>query len=61
MPIILKIITNAVVKKTIFLLLIEIFPKKEVILDSLSSSIFILLFEKKLQKSREQGESNYKR
>ena len=49
MPIILKIITNAVVKKTIFLLLIEIFPKKEVILDSLSFSIFILLFEKKLK------------
>ena len=47
MPITLRIITKAVSVNIIFLLLIEIFPKKDVIFESLSSLMFILLFETK--------------
>ena len=43
MPIILKIIIKPVSENIVFLLLIEILPKKEVIFDSLSFLISLLV------------------
>ena len=49
-PTTLKTITKPVTKKIILLLLIEILPKKEVILESVSSLIFTLLLDIKLNR-----------
>ena len=50
MPTTLKITTKPVSVNIVFLLLIEILPKKEVIIDSSSSLISTLLFETKLKR-----------
>ena len=45
-----RIITRNVVDKIVFLLFIDMFPKKEVILESFSSFISTLLFETKFKR-----------